>query len=69
VPELDFTIDTATGEFTMQIEGVAGPACEGVAKLVKDLAGEPDREHRTAEYHLRQRGQRRSVARIQTTRS
>jgi hypothetical protein len=69
VPELEFTIDTTTGEFTMQIEGVAGPACEGVATLVKDLAGEPDREQRTAEYHLRQRVQGRSAARVHTRRA
>ena len=68
MPELEFTIDTATGEFTMQIEGVAGPACEGVAKLVKDLAGEPDREKHTAEYYLPQRVQGRSAARIHTRR-
>ena len=52
MPEVEFTIDTATGEFQMHVQGVAGPACDDVAKLVKDLAGEPGREEATAEYHL-----------------
>jgi len=43
MPEVEFTIDTATGEFQMHVQGVAGPACDDVAKLVKDLAGEPGR--------------------------
>ncbi len=55
MPEVEFTIDTATGEFQMHVQGVAGPACDDVAKLVKDLAGEPGREEATAEYHLRTR--------------
>ncbi len=55
MPEVEFTIDTATGELRMHVHGVAGPACDDVAKLVKDLAGEPGREDVTAEYHLRPR--------------
>ncbi len=55
MPEVEFTIDTATGEFQMHVQGVAGPACDDVANLVKDLAGEPGREEATAEYHLRPR--------------
>ena len=55
MPELQFIIDTATGELTLHIQGIAGPACEDVARLVKDLAGEPARDEATAEYHLRPR--------------
>jgi hypothetical protein len=55
VPELQFIIDTATGELTLHIQGIAGPACDDVARLVKDLAGEPARDEATAEYHLRPR--------------
>ena len=53
MPELEFTIDIASGEFRVHIGGVAGPACDDVAKLVKDLAGEPGHEEATAEYRLR----------------
>ena len=55
MPELQFIIDTATGELTLHIQGIAGPACDDVARLVKDLAGEPARDEATAEYHLRPR--------------
>ena len=55
MPELQFIIDTATGELTLHIQGIAGPACDDVARLVKDLAGEPARDEPTAEYHLRPR--------------
>jgi len=55
MPDVEFTIDTATGELQMHVHGVAGPACDDVAKLVKDLAAERGREAATAEYHLRPR--------------
>jgi hypothetical protein len=55
VPEAEFTIDTESGEFRLHIHGVAGPACEDVAKLVKDLAGTPGIESKTAEYRLKPR--------------
>ena len=55
MPELQFIIDTATGELTLHIQGIAGPACDDVARLMKDLAGEPARDEATAEYHLRPR--------------
>ena len=55
MPDVEFTIDTATGELQMHVHGVAGPACDAVAKLVKDLAGEPGHEEATAEYRLRPR--------------
>lgn len=53
MPEVQFTIDPATGKLEVHIEGIAGPACENVAKLVKELAGPPAREERTAEYFAR----------------
>ena len=55
MPELQFIIDTVSGELTLHIQGIAGPACDDVARLVKDLAGEPARDEATAEYHLRPR--------------
>jgi hypothetical protein len=55
MPEIDFTIDPETGELQVHIKGIAGPACDDIAKLVKDLAGDPAREELTAEYRLRPR--------------
>ena len=52
MPEIDFTIDPATGQLEMHINGISGPACDDVAKLTKELLGEPGREQTTAEYHL-----------------
>ena len=58
MPEVEFTIDTATGEFQMHVQGVA--------KLVKDLAGKPGHEEATAEYHLRPRVHSRSDTHIRS---
>jgi hypothetical protein len=55
MPEIDFTIETETGELQMHVRGIAGPACDDIARLVKGLAGEPSREEATTEYHLRSR--------------
>ncbi len=35
------------------MKGIAGPACEDVAKLAKELHGVPARERNTAEYYAR----------------
>ncbi len=51
--ELEFTIDRDTGELRLQVRGIAGPACDDIAKLAKALLGAPAREEETAEYHLR----------------
>lgn len=51
--EIECTIDPATGELTLHVRGVAGPACDDVAKLAKELLGTPTREEETAEYRLR----------------
>ena len=53
MPEIDFTIDTASGEFQLHVHGITGPACDDVTRLVKELAGEPGRQEATAEYNLR----------------
>ncbi|MDE3075271.1 MAG: DUF2997 domain-containing protein [Chloroflexota bacterium] len=50
--EIEFSIDTATGQLEMHIKGISGPACDDIAKLTKELLGEPGREEATAEYHL-----------------
>ena len=69
MPEAEFTIDTATGEFQAHVQGIAGPACDDVARLVKQLAGEPSREEATAEYRLRPRVHPRTEARVQPKRN
>ncbi len=51
--ELEFTIDRDTGELRLHVRGIAGPACDDVARLAKDLLGAPAREEETAEYRLR----------------
>jgi hypothetical protein len=55
MPEIEFTLDTSTGELLMHIAGIAGPSCDDIANLVKDLAGTPAVEDVTAEYRLRPR--------------
>jgi hypothetical protein len=51
--EIEFTIDPATGQLELHVRGIPGPACDDVAKLAKELLGEPGHEQTTAEYRLR----------------
>lgn len=53
MPEIDFTVDPTTGELAMHVKGIAGPACDDVARLVKELLGAPGQERATSEYLLR----------------
>lgn len=53
MPEIEFTIDETTGDLTMHVKGVAGPACEDVAKLAKELLGKPGTDRKTAEFFAR----------------
>ncbi len=53
MPEVNFTINEQTGEMEMQIEGVQGTSCADVAKLVKELLGQPMREENTREFYTR----------------
>lgn len=55
MPEIAFTIDPATGRLELQVSGVAGPACDDIARLARELLGEPVRERTTPEYYLRPR--------------
>jgi hypothetical protein len=56
MPEVHFAIDRETGELSITVRGIAGPACDDVAKLAREFLGEPSRDERTAEY--------RAVARV-----
>ena len=51
MPTIEFSLDPTTGELQMHIQGIAGPTCDDVAKLVEELMGQPTREQRTAEYY------------------
>ena len=65
--EAEFTIDTLSGEFQLHVHGVAGPACEDIARLVKELAGAPGREEATAEYRVKSNIRSRAEVRAQRT--
>jgi len=65
VPEIEFTVNTATGELRLHIRGIAGPACDDVARLIKEVAAEPAQEEATAEYDLRPRVRARPETRVQ----
>ena len=53
MPELEFTLDPTTGALEVHVTGIAGPACEHIADLARELLGPPRQEERTAEYHAR----------------
>ncbi len=53
MPEVEFSINTETGEMELHIEGIRGASCETVAKLAKDLLGAPEREEVTPEFYQR----------------
>jgi hypothetical protein len=53
MPEINFTIDEQTGEMEMKVEGVQGPQCADVAKLVTELLGAPELEANTEEFFAR----------------
>ena len=53
MPELEFTLDPTTGRLEVHVKGIAGPACESIANLARELLGPPRREELTAEYHVR----------------
>ncbi len=53
MPQIDFTIDPTTGKLELHVKGIAGPACEDVAKLARELLGAPARERNTADFFVR----------------
>lgn len=53
MPEVEFSINTETGEMEMHIEGIKGAACADVAKVAKELLGAPQREEVTPEFFVR----------------
>lgn len=59
MPEIEFTINTKTGEMDMKVEGVQGPACSDIAKIATELLGTPAREENTREFYVQPRIDRR----------
>ena len=53
MPEINFTIDEQTGEMEIKVEGVQGPQCADVAKIVTELTGAPGLEENTEEFYAR----------------
>ena len=53
MPEIEFSINTETGEMQMHIEGIKGASCNDIAKLAKELLGAPEREEVTPEFYQR----------------
>jgi Mn-dependent DtxR family transcriptional regulator len=50
MPEIEFKIDTETGECRTEIKGIQGAACERAAQQLKQLLGDPTVDQKTKEY-------------------
>lgn len=48
--EIEFNIDTQTGNYETRFNGVEGPACEKAAQQLKQVLGTPSRDRKTREY-------------------
>jgi len=59
MPEIEFKIDTETGNCETTINGIQGPACEQTARLLKQVLGAPTIDRQTAEFHIKPRSKRR----------
>ncbi len=53
MPEIEFFIDTETGECQTEIKGIAGAACEKTAQQLKKLLGSPSVDKKTKEYYVK----------------
>ena len=51
--EIEFTIDTETGDCETKINGIQGPACEKTAQQLKQVLGTPTTDRKTPEYSVR----------------
>ncbi|MDO8692044.1 MAG: DUF2997 domain-containing protein [Dehalococcoidia bacterium] len=49
--EIQFEIDTATGELKAHVQGEAGRACLDVHRLVEELVGQPNETVHTREFY------------------
>jgi hypothetical protein len=51
--EIEFNIDTETGNCETKINGIQGPACEKAAKQLKQILGAPSTDRKTQEYFVK----------------
>lgn len=51
--EIEFTIDTETGNCETKINGIQGPACEETARQLRQVLGAPTTDKKTAEFHVK----------------
>jgi hypothetical protein len=51
--DIEFTIDTETGNCETKINGIQGPACEQTARQLKQVLGTPTTDRKTAEFYAR----------------
>lgn len=51
--EIEFTIDTETGNCETKINGIQGPACEKTAQQLKQVLGSPTMDRKTEEFYVR----------------
>ncbi len=52
MPEVEFKIDTETGNCKTEIKGYQGPACEKAARQLKEVLGDPSAETKKQEYFV-----------------
>jgi hypothetical protein len=50
MPEIEFSIDTESGECQTEIKGIKGAACEKTAAELKRLLGNPLIDKKTGEF-------------------
>ncbi|HCA58530.1 MAG TPA: hypothetical protein DEP46_11155 [Blastocatellia bacterium] len=59
MPEIEFTIDTETGNCETKINGIQGPACEETARKLRQVLGTPSIDRKTSDYHVKTTTRRR----------
>ena len=59
MPEIEFTIDTESGNCETQINGIQGPACEKTAQQLRQVLGAPTTDLKTAEFYIKSQTKRR----------
>lgn len=52
--KIEIVVNKETGEMTVHIDGVIGPACDDIAKMVAELTGGATKEEFTPEYYQQQ---------------
>ena len=53
MPEIEFKIDTEAGTCETEIKGYQGPVCEKTARQLKKILGNPSKDEKTREYHIK----------------